>query len=64
MDITILRLTSELVRSSGLDSAAKKVLYANLGRYVAAEDTGRGWLFFPNTLADSEAGAREKWGKG
>ncbi|MFM9946416.1 MAG: hypothetical protein ACKV1O_00605 [Saprospiraceae bacterium] len=63
MDISILRLTDDLIRNSGLDNATKKVLYANIGRYIAAEDTERGWVFFLKTLADNEKGAIAKWGK-
>ena len=58
-----LLLTDELIRSSNLDNATKKVLYANVGRYIAAEASERGWVFFPKTLADTEKAAQAKWEK-
>lgn len=63
MDISILRLTDDLIRTSNLDSATKKVLYRNIGRFIAAEDTERGWIFWLQTLADTEKAARDKWEK-
>jgi hypothetical protein len=63
MNTSILRLNDELIRSSNLDSATKQVLYRNIGRFIAAESTERGWVFFLETLSDTEKAARDTWEK-
>ncbi len=63
MNTSILRLNDELIRSSNLDSATKQVLYRNIGRFIAAEASERGWLFLLETLADTEKAARAIWEK-
>lgn len=60
MDISILRLNDELIRSSNLDHATKQMLYLNLGRFMAAEATERGWVFLLETLSDTQKSASEK----
>jgi hypothetical protein len=62
MNTSILRLNDELIRSSNLDSATKQVLY-RIGRFIAAEATERGWVFFLETLSDTEKAARDTWEK-
>lgn len=60
MDISILRLNDELIRNSTLDHAIKKILYQNIGRFIAADETERGWVFLLNTLSDTEKAALAK----
>ncbi len=55
-------IDSALIKELHLSGADKKILHRNVGRYIGAEMTERGWLVDITQLANSVKQWREQFG--